>query len=268
MRHRQAQPGFAACGQGLTVASALFPQPHDSQTLQLSLLMNSNIKVIFFDVGNTLLFPNRERIHAPLAERGIVPDAEHLRDLECRTKNQFDGMMTGTTTKTGSADHGFWWMFYSQLLSEIGLEDDAIRDQLVTSIRQSGNWDRIRPGTAEQLREIGECYRIAVISNADGGIKDVLHRCGIAGCFLTITDSGHVGYEKPHPEIFRQALKSMNAAPEQSLYVGDVYSVDYLGATGAGMQAVLMDVPGAYRDKGVPRVESLKELQIALRDLP
>jgi putative hydrolase of the HAD superfamily len=179
-------------------------------------------------------------------------------------------MMTGTTTNTGSADHGFWWMFYSQLLSEIGLQNDAdaICDQLVASIRHSGNWDMIRPGTAEQLREIGERYRIAVISNADGGIEDVLHRCGIARCFRTITDSGHVGYEKPHPEIFRQALKSMNAAPGESLYVGDVYSVDYLGATGAGMQAVLMDVPGAYREKGVPRVESLAELQIALRDLP
>ncbi len=35
--------------------------------------MNSKVKIkaIFFDVGNTLLFPNRERIHAPLAERGI-----------------------------------------------------------------------------------------------------------------------------------------------------------------------------------------------------
>ena len=54
--------------------------------------MNSKLKVIFFDVGNTLLFPNRERIHAPLAERGIVPDGEHLRDLECRTKNRFDGI--------------------------------------------------------------------------------------------------------------------------------------------------------------------------------
>ncbi len=53
----------------------------------------------------------------------------------------------------------------------------------------------------------------------------------------------------------------MNAAPEESLYVGDVYSVDYLGATGAGMQALLMDVPGAYRDKGVPRVDSLEDLQ-------
>jgi putative hydrolase of the HAD superfamily len=228
--------------------------------------MNSNIKVIFFDVGNTLLFPNRERIHAPLAQRGFVPDGEHLRDLECRTKNKFDGMMTGLTKKTGSADHGFWWMFYSQLLSEIGLNDDAIRDQLVAGIRNSGNWDTIRPGTAEQLHQIGERYRVAVISNADGRIEDVLQRCGIADCFRTITDSGIVGYEKPYPEIFRKAMLSMNAAPAESLYVGDVYSVDYLGAAGAGMQALLMDVPGAYRDKGVPRVESLEELQILLRE--
>jgi hypothetical protein len=27
-----------------------------------------------------------------------------------------------------------------------------------------------------------------------------------------------------------------------------------------------MDIPGAYRDKGVPRVESLEELQTVLRD--
>ena len=231
-------------------------------------LMNSKVKVIFFDVGNTLLFPNRERIHAPLVKRGFAPNGEHLRDLECRTKNQFDGMMTGVITKTGSTDHGFWWMFYTQLLSEIGLKDDAIRDQLVASIRDSGNWDTIRPGTAAQLQQIGERYQIAVISNADGKIEDVLRRCGIAHCFRTITDSGLVGYEKPHPEIFRQALKSMSAAPDESLYVGDVYSVDYLGATGAGLQAVLMDVPGAYRDQGAPRVESLQELQTALLDLP
>jgi len=224
--------------------------------------MNSKVKAIFFDVGNTLLFPNRERVHAPLTSRGILPDADLLRDLECRTKNQFDGMMT----TNGSTDHSFWWLFYSQLLSEIGLHDNAIRDQLVASIRNSGNWDTILPGTAEQLRDIGKRYPIAVISNADGRIEDVLRRCGIARCFRTIADSGLVGYEKPHPEIFRQALKSMNAAPEESLYVGDVYSVDYLGATGAGMQAVLMDIPGAYRDKGVPRVESLEQLQTVLRD--
>jgi hypothetical protein len=31
------------------------------------------------------------------------------------------------------------------------------------------------------------------------------------------------------------------------------------------MRAMLMDEPGAYRNKGLPRVESLAELQIALR---
>jgi putative hydrolase of the HAD superfamily len=222
--------------------------------------MYSEVKVVFFDVGNTLLFPNRDRIHAPLVQRGFYPDAEHLRDLERRTKNQFDSMMT----TNGSPDHSFWRMFYSQLLSEIGLDDDAVREQLVSGIRDSANWDQILPGTAEQLRKIAARYPIAVISNADGRIEDVLRRCGIADYFQTITDSGLVGYEKPHPEIFRQALKAMAAAPEESLYVGDVFSVDYVGAIGVGMQAVLMDFPGAYRQKGLPRVESLEELQSAL----
>ncbi|MGA2354602.1 MAG: HAD family hydrolase [Terriglobales bacterium] len=220
-----------------------------------------HLKVVFFDVGNTLLFPNRERIHAPLAKRGIVVDNEHLRDLECRTKNKFDAMLTSN----GSTDQSFWWMFYTQLLAEIGVDDDRLRDQLVAEIRSSANWDKIPAGTAELLRQIGELYPIAVISNADGRIEDVLRRCGIADCFRTITDSGLVGYEKPHPEIFRRALESMDARAEESLYVGDVYSVDYLGATGAGMQAMLMDVAGAYRDKGVARVGSLDELQSILR---
>jgi HAD superfamily hydrolase (TIGR01549 family) len=218
--------------------------------------MISSVKFIFFDVGNTLLFPNRERIHAPLTERGFSPDGELLRNLECTVKNQFDAGMA----KNGSTDHSFWWMFYSRLLQDIGIEDDILRDHLVETIRQSANWDIIPTGTREHLQRIASQYSIHVISNADGKIEDVLDRCGIADCFDTITDSGLVGYEKPHPEIFRQALQNANAAPEESLYVGDMYSVDYLGATGAGMQGLLMDVPGAYHERGVPRVESLDEL--------
>jgi putative hydrolase of the HAD superfamily len=100
-----------------------------------------------------------------------------------------------------------------------------------------------------------------VISNADGKIGDVLTRCGIADCFTAITDSGLVGYEKPHPAIFESALRGMDVAPEDSVYVGDMYSVDYLGATRAGMQAILFDVSGAYRESGLPRVESLEGLE-------
>jgi FMN phosphatase YigB (HAD superfamily) len=45
------------------------------------------------------------------------------------------------------------------------------------------------------------------------------------------------------------------------LYVGDLYSVDYVGARNAGMQAVILDVAGTYRDRDLPRVETLSELE-------
>jgi putative hydrolase of the HAD superfamily len=125
----------------------------------------------------------------------------------------------------------------------------------------------MRPGTRESLQRIGKRYPLAVISNADGKLTAVLERCGIADCFVSITDSGVIGCEKPDPAIFQAALRSMNAEPERSLYVGDVYSVDYLGATRAGMQAMLFDVAGAYRGNGLPRVESLEELERKLLTL-
>jgi len=94
----------------------------------------------------------------------------------------------------------------------------------------------------------------------------VIGGCGIADCFDSITDSGVVGYEKPNPAIFHAALKSMGVDANRSLYVGDFYSVDYLGATRAGMKAILFDVSGAYRGRDLPRVESLEQLETTLRN--
>jgi putative hydrolase of the HAD superfamily len=213
-------------------------------------------KFVFFDVGSTLLFANRERMLEPLHRQGIRPPEEQLLRLEREVKNRFDAILE----QGGKADHPFWDMFYARLFEELGLQDEAMRQQLIANTRNSMNWDRIRPGTREALERIATKYGIAVISNADGRIAELLGRCGLVDCFRTITDSGIVGHEKPHPVIFETALASMGARPEESLYVGDVYAVDYRGATGAGMEAVLFDVCGAYREKELPRVESLEEL--------
>jgi len=215
----------------------------------------AKLRVIFFDVGNTLLFPNRARMLAPLPE-DRHPTLERWQALERRTKKEFDQGMMG-----GRVDHGFWWTFHTYLLEEVNSMDDAVRNTLVENTQNSANWDQILPGTREALERIRERYAIAVISNADGRIDAVLERCGIANCFASITDSGIVGHEKPHPEIFAAALRAMKAEPEQSLYVGDVYSVDYVGASRFGMQAVLFDVAGAYRDREFPRVESMAEFE-------
>jgi HAD superfamily hydrolase (TIGR01509 family) len=218
-------------------------------------------RFIFFDVGNTLLFPNRARMLAPLplpVERH--PTLATWQALERRTKQEFDQGMIG-----GTVDHGFWWTFHTYLLQDLNLLDDGVRDALVENTQKSANWDQILPGTREALDRIRQDYAIAVISNADGKIDAVLRRCGIEDCFASITDSGNVGSEKPHPAIFDAALRAMNAPPAESLYVGDVYSIDYIGARNAGMQAVLLDVAGAYHEREFPRVESLVGLEEWLR---
>ena len=212
-------------------------------------------RFIFFDVGNTLLFPNRAQILAPLsAERH--PTLQSWQALERRTKKEFDqGLMSG------KVDHDFWWTFHTYLLEAAGAFDDGMRTLLIENTQSSANWDQILPGTRDALEKIRRHYRMGVISNADGRIDAVLRLCGICDCFASITDSGNVGHEKPHPAIFAAALRDMQADPAESLYVGDVYSVDYVGARNAGMQAVLFDVAGAYRDQDLPRVESLAQLE-------
>lgn len=223
--------------------------------------MGQKHRFVFFDVGSTLLFANRERMLGPLYARGVVPSEQELLALECAVKNEFDRILE----LDGKADHGFWDMFYTRLFEKKHIADEPLRQQLIANTRTSSNWDRMRPGTRNALQKIGARYQVAVISNADGKIAELLARCGIGDCFRTVTDSGVVGHEKPHPVIFETALASVGAKAGESLYVGDVYAVDYRGATRAGMEAVLFDVCGAYREKGLPRVESLEELVGMLR---
>jgi len=211
-------------------------------------------RFIFFDVGNTLLFPNRAKMLAPLSSHRH-PTLEQWQALERRTKKEFDQGM-----QSGRVDHGFWWTFHTHLLQQLG-EGNSVRDALVENTQTSANWDQMLPGTRDALKRISGKFRIAVISNADGGIERILSRCGIADCFESITDSGIIGVEKPRREIFEAALQTMQARAGESLYVGDVYSVDYVGARNAGMDSVLLDVSGAYRDRDAPRVESLSQLE-------
>ncbi len=218
--------------------------------------MTSPLRTIFFDVGNTLLFANHDVILKPLRDRGVEPGTELLDAVLRRNKNAFDKQLRPGR----KPDHSFWWMYYELLLKELDLKDAGMHEWLVRGARNSQNWDQLREGTRERLQELGQRYRMAVISNADGTVKELLERCGIADCFESITDSGLVGCEKPDAAIFQMALDGMSARADESLYVGDMYSVDYAGAKGVGMQAVLLDVAGAYREKDVPRVESLEKL--------
>src|SRR5256714_10938200 len=172
-------------------------------------------KALFFDVGNTLLFPNRKLMLHALHERQIFPSDDLLKEIECQTKTQFDSLLESHS----AMDHGFWQIFYSTLLKDLQLSDDSLHADLLSRTRISANWCEIRPGTRESLKRLARKYRLAVISNADGKIADVLAHCRIADCFESITDSGIVGKEKPHPAIFDAAIRTLGVSADESIYI-------------------------------------------------
>jgi putative hydrolase of the HAD superfamily len=81
---------------------------------------------------------------------------------------------------------------------------------------------------------------LGVVSNSEGRAEQALEAAGIRDYFDVVVDSGVLGIEKPDPRIFQAALQALLVAPEEALYVGDLYEVDVLGAQSAGIEAVLI----------------------------
>ena len=108
----------------------------------------------------------------------------------------------------------------------------------------------VRPALA-RLQAAG--IRLAVISNWVWDGARLLDELGLAERFVTIVISDRVGYGKPHPAIFRAALDAAGVPAAQAMHVGDSYTKDVLGASAAGMAAMLLvrdeaSPPGAAQD--------------------
>jgi len=61
----------------------------------------------------------------------------------------------------------------------------------------------------------------------------------LAAYFDTAIFSCECGYKKPDTAIYEHALRSLSSAAQQTLFVGDGGSREFLGAREAGMHTVL-----------------------------
>lgn len=227
------------------------------------MMKRMRLEAIFFDAGGTLFYPDRDKTLAPLYERGIRPTDAQLYAAERHAKHDLDAV----AARTHKVDQQYWENYYGYLLQSLNINDVSLRLALVNAIRTSSNWGYVLARTREILDNLGSNYKLGVISNSDGRIAKLFAASELDGCFLSITDSGEVGHEKPDRRIFEAALRSLQVAAEKSLYIGDIHSVDYLGAMNAGMHGLLLDPAGTYATTATPRIESLAELQGKLREI-
>ena len=218
--------------------------------------MFQDVKYIFFDVGNTLTYPNYSRVLEPLSRSNVSPSAQQWAAVERDCKRELDKIVE----HGGIVDHGYWTTFYVRLLGLLGMDDPLLTDQLVAASRASESWNRTRPGTRQALLQIGERYRLGAISNSDGKVRQLLTAVGIADCFSTITDSGIVGCEKPDPRIFKRAVERCSSLASKTMFVGDHPEIDIQGAKGAGLVPVWKAVPYWQVSSDVLTINNLSEL--------
>ncbi len=85
---------------------------------------------------------------------------------------------------------------------------------------------------------------------------------GLTSFFSQILSSACVGFEKPHPELFRQALQL--AAPKCPVWmVGDSVISDCIPARSQGIRAVLVRTTSQEYE---PRVEGLAQAVAIILD--
>ena len=114
------------------------------------------------------------------------------------------------------------------------------------------------PATLERLRAGGA--RLAVVSNWDVSLHDVLERTGLRGLVDVVVISAELGVAKPDPAIFRAALDRLGASAADAMHVGDSVEADVAGARAAGLEAVLVARNGGQAPAGVRVVASLDGL--------
>lgn len=208
------------------------------------------LETIFIDAGNTLISMNLTWFSRELKGFGIMCTENELQRAEASARP----LVSAEVLRLKSTETRATSLFYigSILNGLIGAgsvsvsKKREIAEYLLNTVSETGQsqklWNNILPGVPEALEILKTSdLRLAVVSNSNGSVEEILTSLGLGHYFDHIFDSHVVGIEKPDPGFFRHALEVLKAAPETTLHIGDMYHVDVLGAWSAGIGAVLLD---------------------------
>jgi putative hydrolase of the HAD superfamily len=206
------------------------------------------IRAVIFDLGYTLWDVSYSgepqayrRLRALLLKEvgAPVPAAPKLREA-VRTVfwRETEAWLHGKLQQEPTED------IYGEALRSLGLDVPAaflgrISDEALSrSIRYTV--DQETEGVLRALKERG--LRVGAVSNTyqtSRSLKESLAKYGLLPFIDTLVVSSEVGWEKPHPAIFQEALRRLGIEAEETVFVGDSVWADVGGAQALGMKAVL-----------------------------
>ena len=136
-------------------------------------------------------------------------------------------------------------------LADLGVDDDDLA-RLIGDTYHAMRDGAIRPfddavATVEWLRSQG--CRLALLTNGGSrGQRRKIDRFGLAPLFDAILIEGEVGFGKPDPRIYAQALAALDVPAGEAWMVGDNLEWDVAGPQREGIAGIWIDARG----RGVP----------------
>lgn len=226
------------------------------------------IKAVFFDLYHTLVRyePPREELQArALKDFGIEVSPEVFRrPLLIADEFIYQELARFPSRQRSAEDRMALYVRYEGiLLKEAGIEaSEKLVLGLLGKMKQFDMelvlFDDVMP-TLTDLK--GRGLILGLISNVERDILPLLNKLGLTSLLAVVATSQNTGFNKPQPQIFREALRQTGVQPSEAMYIGDQYQVDIAGANRAGMKGVLLDRGGYFEEAtDCPRIRNLTQV--------
>jgi putative hydrolase of the HAD superfamily len=204
-------------------------------------------KAIFFDAVGTLFYLTKtvgEHYALVASEIGLTLEAStlerafHIAWKQMPAREPIDGPREN--------DDKDWWrelvdLVLDQAAPRLAEADrDNFFEVAYEHFAEAGVWE-LYPEVIDVLQKLHPRFELAVVSNFDGRLRFILQHLGASKFFRHVFISSELGADKPHPEIYRRALKFIRREPDEVLHVGDDPERDWNGATAAGLAVFHLD---------------------------
>ena len=242
------------------------------QTQQAS----NGIKAILFDLDGTLRhnLPSSNQAFFDFAARLGAVDTPNQRWQTMRWVHyywaQSPELVQDMETYAGLTET-FWTYYSFRTLVKHGCS--AVQaEELAPRVHQCmvdeyQPQDHVPPDVCETLLALTQAgYPLGVASNRSNAYGEQMTALGLAPFFRFALAAGEINSWKPEPGIFLHAVALLEAQPCETIYVGDNYYADILGAINAGLLPVLLDPDGLFPDAGCPVITRISELLNLLRN--
>lgn len=230
----------------------------------------SAIKTVVFDLDDTLRY-NEPHAHQFFCD--FVETLSHPLDRETRRAGQLwehrywasSPDLNVDLAAFGERDENFWLNYSRRHLLALGFEEDQaeqLAPQMTAHMRENYK-PRSLPlpdvqSTVSTLRRSG--YSLGVTTNRTQAIYAEMHHLGLDLHFDFYLTAGQLGAYKPSKEIFDGLLSFIRRPAAETLYVGDNYYADIVGARDAGLPHLLLNWHGLYDDPDCPSITSFVDL--------